>query len=113
VFVGEAQATTADLVQLYERQEGAVRGRDAVLLRDGERVATVVDRPWQERDPQHLERARTVEGRVVLAGGLSADNVREAIEAVRPWAVDASSSLETAPGIKDDERVRAFVAAAR
>jgi phosphoribosylanthranilate isomerase len=39
--------------------------------------------------------------------------VRDAIHAVRPWAVDASSSLETAPGIKDEAKVRAFVAAAR
>jgi phosphoribosylanthranilate isomerase len=54
-----------------------------------------------------------VAGRIVLAGGLSPENVREAIEAVRPWAVDASSSLESAPGIKDHERVRAFVEAAR
>ena len=49
----------------------------------------------------------------MLAGGLGPENVREAIEEVRPWAVDASSSLETAPGIKDHERVRAYVAAAR
>jgi phosphoribosylanthranilate isomerase len=49
----------------------------------------------------------------VLAGGLTPENVAEAIEAVRPWAVDASSRLETEPGIKDHDRVRAFVAAAR
>ena len=49
----------------------------------------------------------------MLAGGLSPENVRDAILAVRPWAVDASSSLETAPGIKDHERVCAFVEAAR
>jgi indole-3-glycerol phosphate synthase/phosphoribosylanthranilate isomerase len=113
VFVGEAEETAADLVQLYDREDGKVRGRDAVLLRGGERVATVVDLPWQEDDPAHLERARDVGGRVVLAGGLSPENVREAVQAVRPWAVDASSSLETAPGIKDHERVFAFVEAAR
>ena len=63
----------ADLVQLYEREDGKVRGRDAVLLRDGEQVATVVDLPWEEEDdPTHLERARAVEGRLVLAGGLGA-----------------------------------------
>ena len=39
--------------------------------------------------------------------------VRAAIDAVRPWAVDASSSLESAPGIKDHARVRAYVEAAR
>jgi phosphoribosylanthranilate isomerase len=49
----------------------------------------------------------------MLAGGLSPENVAEAIDAVRPWAVDASSSLELSPGVKDHERVRAFVEAAR
>jgi hypothetical protein len=103
----------ADLVQLYAPEEGKVRGRDAGLLRDGEEVARVVDLPWQEEDPAHLERARVVEGRVMLAGGLGPENVRAAIEAVRPWAVDASSSLEVSPGIKDHDRVRAYVEAAR
>ena len=60
-----------------------------------------------------LERARAAEGRVMLAGGLAADNVREAIEAVQPWAVDASSRLEVEPGVKDHDAVRAFVEAAR
>ena len=60
-----------------------------------------------------LERASAADGRIMLAGGLGPDNVGAAIEAVRPWAVDASSSLESAPGIKDHDRVRAYVAAAR
>jgi phosphoribosylanthranilate isomerase len=113
VLVGEMQDAGADLVQLYPREEGRVRGRDAVLLRNGNQVATVIDLPWTEDDPSHLDRARATEGRVMLAGGLGPENVRAAIEAVRPWAVDASSSLETAPGIKDHVRVRAFVEAAR
>jgi indole-3-glycerol phosphate synthase / phosphoribosylanthranilate isomerase len=113
VFVGETEDTDADLVQLYDRAVAKVRGRDAVLLRDGEQVATVVDLPWAEEDETQLERARAVEGRLVLAGGLGPENVRRAIEATRPWAVDASSSLESSPGIKDHDRVRAFVEAAR
>jgi indole-3-glycerol phosphate synthase len=113
VFVGEAKDAGADLVQLYAREEGRVRGRDAVLLRGGETVAHVVDLPWDEQDPLHLQRAVAVEGRVMLAGRLGPDNVREAIRAVRPWAVDAASRLETKPGIKDHEKVRAFVAEAR
>ena len=112
VVVGEAEGD-ADLVQLYPHANGKVRGRDAVLLRDGEEVARVVDLPWQEADPTHLDRAREVDGRVMLAGGLGPENVRHAIETVRPWAVDASSSLEVSPGIKDHERVRAYVEAAR
>jgi indole-3-glycerol phosphate synthase len=113
VVVGEPEGDGADLVQLYAREEGSVRGRDAVLLREGEEVARVVDLPWQEADPTHLERARATEGRVMLAGGLGPANVRDAIDAVQPWAVDASSSLEVSPGIKDHELVRAYVEAAR
>jgi phosphoribosylanthranilate isomerase len=97
---------------VYGRENGH-RARDGVLLRGGERVATVIDLPWQENDPKHLERALEVAGRVMLAGGLAADNVGAAIDAVRPWAVDASSRLEVEPGVKDPERVRAYVEAAR
>ena len=113
VFVGEAAERGADLVQLYERAEGKVRGRDGVLLRNGEEVARVVDLPWDEPDPSHLNRAATVDGRIVLAGKLGPDNVADAVRLVRPWAVDAASRLESAPGIKDHARVRAYVEAAR
>jgi len=112
VFVGETREEPADLVQLYPRERDH-RGRDGVLFRDGCEVAKVVDRPWQQPDPRHLDRARATEGRIVLAGGLGPENVRSAIERVGPWAVDASSSLETSPGVKDHDRVRAYVKAAR
>ena len=112
VFVEDVHETPADLVQLYRRENGH-RSRDGVLLRHSREVGRVVDRPWQQEDPLHLQRASATEGRVMLAGGLSPENVRDAIAAVRPWAVDASSSLETEPGIKDHARVRAFVEAAR
>ena len=112
VHVGEVTDDGADLVQLYGRENGH-RSREGVLLRGGREVARVVDREWAHDDPDHLERAGSAEGRIMLAGGLSPENVREAIERVRPWAVDASSSLETAPGVKDHARVRAYVEAAR
>ena len=109
VFVGEPEEQGADLVQLYAREEGAVRGRDAVLLRDGEPVARVADLPWEGEDPDHWRNARADGDRLVLAGRLGADNVREAIRAVQPWAVDAASRLESSPGVKDHAKVRAFV----
>jgi len=112
VHVGEITDDGADLVQLYARENGH-RSREGVLLRGGREVARVVDRSWHEADPGHLERASSAEGRIVLAGGLSPENVAEAIERVRPWAVDASSSLETEPGVKDHDRIRAYVEAAR
>lgn len=51
--------------------------------------------------------------KLFLAGGLSPENVSEAVTLVKPFAVDACSSLESAPGRKDAERVRAFIKAAR
>ena len=112
VFVGEKAETDADVVQLYLRENGH-RSRDAALMRGNERVGTVVDLPWGEDDPSHLERARATTGRVMLAGGLGPENVAAAVEHVRPWAVDSARSTESSPGIKDHAAVRAWVEAAR
>jgi indole-3-glycerol phosphate synthase / phosphoribosylanthranilate isomerase len=110
VFVGRAEDVGTDLVQLYQEENGH-RSRDGVLLRSKAEVAKVLDLPWLEEDEEHLERAARVEGRVLLAGGLAPETVRAAIETVRPWAVDASRSTEASPGIKDHDKVRAFVEA--
>lgn len=50
---------------------------------------------------------------LVLAGGLTSDNVGAAIRATRPWAVDVSGGVEAAPGRKDRDKLKAFFAAAR
>lgn len=61
---------------------------------------------WQRIPP-------AVAGRIVLAGGLNPDNVGIAVRQVRPYAVDVSGGVESAPGIKDHARVRAFIDAVR
>lgn len=87
---------------------------DAVLLDPkvpGALGGTGTPMPWSEI----AERLATIRGdsMLVLAGGLTAGNVEEAICALDPDVVDVSSGVESAPGVKDRERMAAFAEAAR
>jgi phosphoribosylanthranilate isomerase len=66
----------------------------------------------QPVDPSLL-RVRRADIPLILAGGLTPENVREAIEAAEPFAVDVASGVEVEPGRKDPERLRAFFDAVR
>lgn len=66
-------------------------------------------RPFDWNLLARLERTKPI----MLSGGLDPDNVAAAIETVRPDAVDVSSGVEQAPGVKDPEKIRAFVVNAR
>lgn len=94
--------------------EDALRyeGRAAGLLLDT-RAAEVPGGTGRAFDWSLARGVRERSRFLLLAGGLTPENVQEAIEAVRPNGVDASSSLEAAPGKKDHARVRAFVEAVR
>ena len=88
---------------------------DAVVLDAhvrGRLGGTGVTLPWEQLVDQ-LGPLRGRRARLVLAGGLKAENVGRAIELLRPDVVDVSSGVETAPGIKDHARMRAFRDAVR
>lgn len=83
--------------------------------------AFLLDSPgrWSEGEAREpiswalARRAVDAGRRVILAAGLTPDNVAEAIRAVRPYAVDVNSGVEARPGVKDPDKVRRFVARAR
>ena len=95
--------------------QGELRGEEPVA-----RHLLMLDTAQPGRDggtgqlwPWHVARSITSRRDVMLAGGLSGDNVADAIRALRPFGVDASSALESSPGRKDPVRVRRYIEAVR
>jgi phosphoribosylanthranilate isomerase len=110
-------------------REGGVKVMKALRVRDEDSLAAiegygadlVMLDAWSEkarggtgeRFDWALAKSLRGRGNIVVSGGLSPENVREAISFFEPYGVDASSSLEEAPGKKNEERVRRFVSAAK
>ena len=108
-----AVVRTADGV-LPDAIEELCDAADAILvdaLVAGQLGGSGVRVPW-DRLGESLD-ALDYHPRIVLAGGLTAENVAEAIDLVAPNVVDVSSGVESSPGVKDHSRLRAFIAAAR
>ncbi len=63
--------------------------------------------------PWEMARRAARHGKIIIAGGLDGGNVAEAIRIGAPWGVDASSKLESSPGVKDPEKVREYLGNAR
>ncbi|HLX45995.1 MAG TPA: phosphoribosylanthranilate isomerase [Bryobacteraceae bacterium] len=130
VFVDESPAAIEAVIRAARLDVAQVYGGDAP---EGARIwrAFRIDRDWHAGGlPRGAGEALFLDGaangisfdwniardaaeKVIIAGGLDASNVAEAIRVARPWGVDASSKLELAPGIKDHEKVRRFIQAAR
>lgn len=93
------------------RAEELARYACTTYLLDGWRP----DRPGGTGERFDWRRARglALHGRILIAGGLRADNVAEAIEQARPYGVDVASGVEYAPGKKDLVKLEAFVRAVR
>lgn len=98
------EATIASQLERWN----AVDEVDAVLI-DGSEGGTGEAFDWSAL-VEHLD---GFEKPIILAGGLDADNVADAIQTIRPYAVDVSSGVESAPGVKDPEKIIAFCAAVR
>jgi phosphoribosylanthranilate isomerase len=95
------------IIRVIGRSDPLPEDCDAVIVDDSHGKGRDFD-PSYARDA--VKRSKVP---VILAGGLTPENVGDAIRRVRPYAVDVASGIEMSPGIKDHEKVRAFIAACR
>jgi phosphoribosylanthranilate isomerase len=117
-----------DVAQLYGTSEArgirlwrACRTNEDIAsgLKDDLVEALLLDAPQQSEEEYggtgrtfDWSRAKGLPKKTIIAGGLDASNVGQAIEEAQPWGVDACSRLEKSPGIKDHDKMREFIKAA-
>lgn len=123
---GMAEMLKLDVVQVHlgigppeVRTWPALAIDDAARIEQNQAEAVLVDAPALPAMPggtgktYDWSRAAGLPGRIILAGGLDETNVAEAIRTARPWGVDACSRLESRPGLKDHDKMAAFIRAAQ
>jgi len=96
-----------DLRERVDRYRAASGQQNPLVLADGPKPGSGIQADWDR------VAALTDAVRVIVAGGLNPDNVGDAIRRLRPYGVDVSSGVESSRGVKDPERIRAFLAAVR
>jgi len=105
-FVFDKQPA-ARIIRAVGRGDPVPQDCDAVIVDDSHGGGRLCDTLYAQGMVKRSQKP------VILAGGLTPENVGEAIRTVRPYAVDVASGVEVSPGIKDPQKVRAFIAACR
>ena len=115
---GMAPVDGFDLTQTYdmpdEFRDVIVASRDGAPDEVPDGVPILLDLPFGSRPEgdelrAHWARAAEVRQPVILAGSLDPQNVADAVRAAAPWGVDTARGVETAPGVKDHDLIRAFI----
>jgi phosphoribosylanthranilate isomerase len=110
----QASNLRSDSDLILERYLGAHEQVDAILLDSGstqQRGGTGLPFDWESAWPIALHIREKMP--LIIAGGLNPANVGQAVELFRPWGVDVVSGVESEPGIKDEGKLRGFMAAVR